>query len=463
MRFAFVLAVSSVAIAVVTACTSHDLEIEAPRESRIDEEIEIAVSGADPDEEVVLAAETRDRADNRWVSEAAYTADAEGVVHLGEEVPVSGSYDTADPMGLFWSMEPHEEAERIMRYSPPQTGMEVELSAETESGRQARAELLRHFGTDGVEREWIAEDGVVGGYFSPDTDEEVPGIVLLHGRPATPLGFKPMTLASRGYRVFAPLYFQPENAEQLGARLEGIGDLPEALVERPIEYVQDAIDWLQERPDVASVPVGVGGASAGGELALIAGEYLDGIGAIVSWHGPGLKQGAFPRDRRERQTSAWSFAEEPLPYVSDSRMNVLEATVEQEARGKESPEPGELWRVVEPLIDEEVRIRVENSNAPVLLISGFEDVYVKAAVFQEGVAQRLSEIDYEPPHEHRSYEDAGHWFNVPYVPQYTHVGLAAAGRARRPPGGSAEGDAAAAADSWPRVLEYFRMGAQGEY
>ena len=111
---------------------------------------------------------------------------------------------------------------------------------------------------DEVEMKWIAEDGVVSDYFSPDTDEELPGLILLHGAPARRMNLESMVLASHGYRVFAPLHFQPENDQQLEDRLEDVSDLPETLDERPIEYVQDAIEWLRSRPDVTDVPVGDG-------------------------------------------------------------------------------------------------------------------------------------------------------------------------------------------------------------
>ncbi len=83
-----------------------------------------------------------------------------------------------------------------------------------------------------------------------------------------------------------------------------------------------------------------------------------------------------------------------------------------------------------------------------------------ATTFQEGVAQRLERIEYDELFEHLAYQGAGHSFNVPYLPSYIDMELA--GARSRTPGGSPEADAAAAADSWPRALEYFRMGSQQE-
>ncbi len=49
--------------------------------------------------------------------------------------PVSGSYEDADAIGLFESMEPDENAERVIRYDPPPAGMEVVVTAQTDSNR----------------------------------------------------------------------------------------------------------------------------------------------------------------------------------------------------------------------------------------------------------------------------------------------------------------------------------------
>ncbi len=445
-----------------TACASYELEIDAPSESRIDEEIEITVRGADPGEEIEVTAETHDAEGNSWSADAVYTAGSDGTLRLAEAEPLSGSYDEADPMGLFWSMEPDEDSDRVTGYLPPIEGMKVVLTAETNAGSENQVELLRGFGPDEAEMKWIAENGVVGDYFSPDTDEELPGVILLHGAPARRMNFESMVLASHGYRVFAPLYFQPENEQQLGDHLKDVSDLPETLDERPIEYVQDAIEWLRSRPDVADEPVGVGGVSRGGELALIAGEYVDGIGAIVSWHSPGFPQSAFLGvSHRSPDSSAWSFEGEPLRYLRRSRRDVLETTIDASFVGEESIEPADMWQKIEPMVDDELQIRLENSEVPVLLISGIDDLFFNAAAFQEAVVEHLQEIDYELPFEHRYYQDAGHSFFLPYLPQYTDMGLA--GAMARTPGGAPAGDAAAAADSWPRALEYFRMGAEEDF
>lgn len=443
----------SLTLTFIFACTTYELDIEAPEESRIDEEIEIVIAAAEPGEEVEITAETADAYGNRWISQAKFTADRDGKVKLAEAEPVSGSYGDADAMGLFWSMEPDENAERVIGYDPPLEGMDVVFTAQTESDRQGRETLSRHFHSEGVDVEWISEDGLVGEYFSPDTDEPLPGAIMLHGRPAGFMVIQSMALASNGYRVFAPMYYQPEHAEELERQFEGITDLPEALEERPVEYVQDAIDWLRARPEVAESPVGVGGASAGGELALIAAAHLDGIGAIVSWHGRLALSGS-------RGKSAWSFDGEPLPYLSATRKNVIESTVEAAVVGEDSPEPADMWDAIEPMVDDDIVPRVENSRAPVLLISGTDDAVHNATAFQEGVAQRLERIEYDEPFEHLAYQGAGHWFDVPYLPSYIDMGPG--GARSRTADGSPEVDAATGADSWPCALEYFRMESQKE-
>ena len=43
---------------------------------------------------------------NRWASWAHFRADDHGTIDVGTQRPEEGTYQDADPMGLFWSMNP---------------------------------------------------------------------------------------------------------------------------------------------------------------------------------------------------------------------------------------------------------------------------------------------------------------------------------------------------------------------
>ncbi|AFG36859.1 acyl-CoA thioesterase/BAAT N-terminal domain-containing protein [Spirochaeta africana] len=442
----------------LSGCSTYDLKIDAPDNSRIDEKIILSIHGSESGEKVEVQFQTADNNGDLWQSRATFSANENGIVDFGSAAPQSGSYSGVDPMGMFWSMEPIEDNHQTITYQPPESGMEVDISVQSESGARGRATISRSVGEHSIQIDWVSENGVVGALFSPETDSDtvLPGIILLHGRPASFLYTEPLVLAGHGYRVFAPMYLQPPRARQIAAALEldGLLDLPVTLEARPIEYVQDAIDWLRARPDVASESVAVGGFSAGAELALIAGEYLDGINTIISWNGPGVKSAAFVDDGRRVDESAWSFEGNPLPYLRAGQMDVVETAINNSQRGDSDMDLVTIWEHVSNMVPEQARIQVDKANAPVLLISGKDDLMVKGFVLQEGVNQSLKDIGYDRPHEHLAYQDAGHWFSVPYIPAWVDVGRAAS--IGRPPGGTMEGNAAAAADSWPNVLKYLQ-------
>src|SRR5262245_6750407 len=75
-----------------------------PERSLADEPLRIVVGGAPPGGRVTVRAALRDDAAQRWASWGAFVADAGGMVDLAKQAPVDGTWDTADPLGLIWSM-----------------------------------------------------------------------------------------------------------------------------------------------------------------------------------------------------------------------------------------------------------------------------------------------------------------------------------------------------------------------
>ena len=63
-------------------------------------------------------------------------------------------------------------------------------------------------------------------------------------------------LASHGYATLALAYF-------------GVDPLPPELIEIPLEYCKEGIDWLKAQPSVDAQHIAVLGGSKGAELALL--------------------------------------------------------------------------------------------------------------------------------------------------------------------------------------------------
>jgi hypothetical protein len=68
--------------------------------------VHVSISGLPAAGLVTVQARTTDDRGRPWQSAAVFRASATGAVNLASAVPASGSYHTADPAGLLWSLHP---------------------------------------------------------------------------------------------------------------------------------------------------------------------------------------------------------------------------------------------------------------------------------------------------------------------------------------------------------------------
>src|SRR5262245_19213176 len=135
----------------------------SPTRAPVDEPVAIHIGGAEPGEMVTVRAEMLDHLSRRWSSHAAFNADSRGQIDLGQDAPVSGTYDGVDAMGLFWSMrttEPHS-------LLAPTGRLSVTLTAEAGPQRVATTTIERFLVPDGVSVREVEEHGLVGRMFLP--------------------------------------------------------------------------------------------------------------------------------------------------------------------------------------------------------------------------------------------------------------------------------------------------------
>jgi len=249
------------------------------------------------------------------------------------------------------------------------------------------------------------------------------------------------TFAEAGFIALALAYF-------------GVGSLPTALVEIPVEYVGAGLDWLRTQPEVGGRRVGLIGRSKGGELALrAAATYPEDVSAVVGYTPSPVAWQGLPADRRgwrEGPKSSWSFAGVPVPFLPFARPRPRDRP-----RFALSMLAGNL--AVRPvyeraLADDEARERamapLEDTAGPILLISGGDDQMWPAVTLCELALAWLARHERAFSDQHLSYEGAGHLISPPgHRTTQTGTGRFAFG-------GSPGVDAEASADSWPRVLDF---------
>src|SRR5262245_45778147 len=90
--------------------TAQRIDLVAQKEdlllhkAMVDQVIDLQVAGFAPVQPVTIQAVYTAR-DGVWKAQATFLTDDNGSVDVANQAPLSGSYCSADAMGLFWSMK----------------------------------------------------------------------------------------------------------------------------------------------------------------------------------------------------------------------------------------------------------------------------------------------------------------------------------------------------------------------
>lgn len=404
------------------------------------------VAGLRPGERVTLTARSRDSKRIEWESSAVYIADAAGVVDVGSCAPLSGSYGGADIFGLLWSMQPRNADPKnpLLYRDNGVAGSTVDLTAKDASGRTATSRFRCVYQRPGeaLLRVPLDQDGLSGFLYCPARGGPFPAVILLGGSEGGLYEPRARALAANGFAALTLAYF-------------GYANLPDELVEIPLEYFDRAIAWMKAQPMVRAGGLALLGGSKGGELALLVASRNRDVRAVVAmtpaahaWEGHTLK--FFDPDYAP--VSSWSLDGKPLPFVS------FKVSAEQ----KEMEKNGTLDTFVpffrdglaqaDPAAVERATIPVERIRGPLLLISGTDDRIWPAGEFCALIRARLQKAGF--PHEvrHLAIDGGGHTSCLPALVTANH-GLLIDGD---PSGGSPQADARGGYRAWAETLDFLR-------
>ncbi len=410
-----------------------------PSTALVDEAIHLRVVGLQAEQEITISAELRDDDEKSWQAQARFQADAEGLVDLASQPPLSGSYEGIDGMGLFWSMAVPAVEPYSVRYSKSTLDPST-ITIQVASGGQqiATATLTRQYLAPDAERTPVRANGLAGTFFKPSHGGPYPGIVIFGGSGGGLSEINAALLAAHGYATLALAYFAYE-------------DLPPSLFNIPLEYFETAFTWIQAQSAVQADQLAVMGASRGGELALLLGATFPQIKAVVArtpsnviWEGFGIgvPVGA----------PAWSHKGISLPVIQeDLTAEQIEAVVQ---RKPIATTPLYLPALADDAAVAAAAIPVERSRAALLLISGQDDQMWPSSVMADMVMARLDKHNYPYPYQHLSYPNAGHLISIPYRPNPATSGYHALTGEWYEYGGTPSGNAFASADSWHKMLRF---------
>ncbi|HTX77178.1 MAG TPA: acyl-CoA thioesterase/bile acid-CoA:amino acid N-acyltransferase family protein [Terracidiphilus sp.] len=414
MKLPKALAVVLTACAMLLSAHGQTLELTPPQVMN-DESAAIRVTGLQPGQHVALRSDLVDGEDQAWTAEAEFVADVSGTVDATRQAPMKGSYKTVSAMGLVWSMTPATKNVHI--YRPPHN-----LAPQTIAfhllvdGKEAATAQLQQLAVAAGVRRTKVEGALRGEFFAPAGEGKHAAVLVLGGSEGgTPTG-RAAWLASHGYAALALCYFRCEGR-------------PDTLLRIPLEYFQQALGWLMERPEVDGERLGVMGVSRGGELALQLGSMFPALKAVVAYVPANVRypaccgySGLMP---------AWTWRGRDLSYAPP--------------------------RLRDPDMAMEAAIHVELTHGAILMIGGRDDGVWPSAEMVETAAARLRSAHFAYPVVTLVYPHAGHRAGLPeIIPAWNKGSTHPVTGTPVDYGGTPEGNAESTLDAIPKVLEFLR-------
>ena len=284
----------------------------------------------------------------------------------------------------------------------------------------------------------IAQGDLFGNYFPPASGHNAgsgphPAVLLLGGSEGG-LGaathHTALILQAEGFAVFQLAYF-------------GAPGQSDALERVPLELFDKGLDWLTAQPGVDPARVAVMGASKGAEAALLIASRRPDLAAVVAgmptsvaWNGVNWASGG------QSKHASWTAGGEEVPTMPFGEWNQAEGIISVYRTVEEPARQASAARAAIP---------VERAGAAVLLVCGEAETMWPACPMARQVAAR-SQSRSGPPVTVLAYRDAGHFVFGPPIGRdhtfYPRLGTY---------GGSVEGNAAARADSWPKVVAFLKQ------
>ncbi len=338
-----------------------------------------------------------------YASHASFVADAAGAVDVASQAPDEGTYEGADPDGLFWSMRSEG--------APPSTpdgDIDVTLRAEVSGDVVASATLARYTMAPGVVETEVHDDGLVAVLVTPAAPGPHPALLAFGGSEGgIDWGRRTArTYASLGYTCLGLAYF-------------GAPGLPPYLEDLPLEYFGKALSWMKRRPEVDANAIGVVGVSRGGELALLLGATFPEVKAVVAQVPSGVLWPGWDPPRPDAAVGSWTQGGHELAYVrpTDARPVVL-ADAEGHPVEHDTPTFVAALDAASPAALDAATTRVERVRGPVLMLASADDQIWPSCQLAGIAMDRLRKTGHAASFADDlvCYPEAGHITGLPGVP-----------------------------------------------
>jgi dienelactone hydrolase len=378
-----------------------------------------------------------------YESDAWFTADSSGNLDLSKQRPDSGNYDSIDSMGLILSLKRIRGnfKDVLQNISPDQTpsiNISAKCGQDKSSVKVERPLMSPELKSLKINDEFIGEL-----FYTENSSNKT--IIFLGGSSNEDLcTILPLAalLASHGFNALVLAYF-------------GAKGLNSALAEDPLEYFEKVFAWLKKSPITHCEELYLYGGSIGAVLALLLTSRYPIIKKVVAvnpiaWCFQGLTL---------KRVSLWTYGGKSLPFVKfawgPTLANVVSCFIKNQPFGfaymyKKSLEAAEN--------KEEARIKVENSNADILLFGGQKDGWWDTHDTCLKITEELAKHNYQHAFEYISYEYGGHACYAPFVIPIDEFSAPTriAPRLVFSEGVSPEANAHMLEDSWEKAIRFFK-------
>lgn len=314
-------------------------------------------------------------------SSAVFLSDENGRVNLATSPALSGSYEGADRLGLFRSMQP-------VSQDTVDADDRVTLTALIDGQVVASTSFEMRTATPSFHVEEVAS--LPGSYFAPHPGPgRRPVIIVVDGADDNNQSREVLMpqLVAQGYSVFHFATYEVI----FGPGAPSVEGLPRRYVDIPIDRLQQVRDWLVQRDDVDADRMGLYGYSRNGAYVLLAATRFDWVAAVagispsdVVWEGwgDGVRLGT---------TSSYSWNGQPFEYVPYSD-NWFRET-ERFARGQRGRlrTPMDEGRWANPDRVPAARIPIETYTGALFVAGGELDDLWSAGHMVQNIAERRAE------------------------------------------------------------------------
>ncbi|MDR2758583.1 MAG: acyl-CoA thioesterase/BAAT N-terminal domain-containing protein [Spirochaetaceae bacterium] len=365
------------------------------------ERVSVSLSGCRPLSRVSLIAEMADFYGRLYHSSALFTADSEGKVYLDTSPSLEGTYTGTDPIGIFWSQVLVKEPEQLLANTDDPLFMR--FTAE-QDGEKAEVVLERTLISPGVTVEKVRNYGLVAEYYRPAAfGPEKKGLsnIIVFGGSDGGINsgrFLARFLSGHGFGALALAYF-------------GLPELKKDLVRIPLEIIENAIGYVQSRPDSDPEKTGISGISRGGELTLLAASVFPQLHAAAALTPSSI---LWESEDIFNKAPSFTYRGKDFPWVMCDFSPLYD-----EIRGRKPFACASVYAEAMKKTEEceKAMIPVERINGPVLMVSGKADLVWPAYEMCLLAEKRFQVHKFPHPYKHVWSEDLGHGvFSSGYLP-----------------------------------------------